>query len=186
LRYWKDGRDVPDVLLGLCDYAQTADRPGFNVSLRVNFVDGAVDPNGFEDSGYRLVGSDGVIALSGRGITVTRKQRVKEPGYNIDTFPKEIQEQFLKEYRAKYPLPATPTVSQSSDEVYSAPSGYSDSVDHFRNFFNAIRSGGKVIEDATFGVRAAGPALLTNQSYYENRIMNWNPETMKMTDEGGK
>ncbi len=186
LRYWNDGRDVPDVLLGLCDYPQSASRPGFNVSLRVNFVDGAVDPNGFEDSGYRLVGSEGVIALGGRGITVTRKQRSKEPGYNIDTFPKEIQEQFVKEYRAKYPPPTTPTISQSSDEVYSAPAGYSDSLDHFRNFFNAIRSGGKVVEDATFGVRAAGPALLTNQSYYENRIMNWNPETMKMTDEGGK
>ncbi|MGA9769388.1 MAG: Gfo/Idh/MocA family oxidoreductase [Blastocatellia bacterium] len=185
LRYWNDGRDVPDVLLGLCDYAQTANRPGFNVSLRVNFVDGAVDPNGFEDSGYRLVGSEGVIALGGRGITVTRKQRSKEPGYNIDTFPKAVQDEFLKAYRTEYP-PSAPAISQSSDEIYSAPPGYSDSLDHFRNFLNAIRSGGKVVEDATFGVRAAGPALLTNQSYFENRIMNWNPDAMKMTDEGGK
>src|SRR6185503_2583723 len=101
------------------------------------------------------------------------------------TFPKAIQDQFIKEYRAKYPM-AAPAISQSSDEVYSAPPGYSDSLDHFRNFFNAIRSGSKVIEDATFGVRAAGPALLTNQSYYENRIMNWNAETMKTADESGK
>ncbi len=35
LRFWKDGRDVPDVMLGLFDYPQ-----GFNLSLRVNFVDG--------------------------------------------------------------------------------------------------------------------------------------------------
>lgn len=185
LRYWKDGRDVPDVLLGLCDYPQTADRPGFNVSLRVNFVDGSVDPNGFEDAGYRLVGSDGVISLSNRGFTLSRKQRSKEPGYGIDTFPKAIQDQFLKEYRAKYPQ-AAPSINQSSDEIYSAPPGYSDSLDHFRNFFEAIRSGGKAVEDATFGVRAAGPALLTNQSYYENRIMNWNPEAMKIADDGGK
>lgn len=185
LRYWKDGRDVPDVLLGLCDYAQTPTRPGFNVSLRVNFVDGSVDPNAFEDSGYRLVGSDGVIALGGRGLTLTRKQRSKEPGFGIDTFPKTVQDQFLKEYRAKFPV-AAPAVSQSSDEIYTAPSGYSDSLDHFRNFFNAIRSGTQVVEDATFGVRAAGPALLTNQSFYESRIMNWNPEAMKMTDDNGK
>jgi hypothetical protein len=116
---------------------------------------------------------------------LTRKQRSKEPGYGIDAFPKAVQDQFLKEYRAKYPM-AAPAVSQSSDEVYSAPPGYSDSLDHFRNFFNAIRSGGKVIEDATFGVRAAGPALLTNQSFYDSRIMNWNPEAMKMTDDNGK
>ena len=185
LRYWQDGRDVPDVLLGLCDYPQSGTHAGFNVSLRVNFVDGSVDPNAFEDSGYRLVGSDGVIAIGGRGVTLTRKQRSKEPGFNIDTFPKSVQDEFIKEYRAKYP-PQTPSISQSSDEVYSAPPGYSDSLDHSRNFFNAIRSGGKVVEDATFGVRAAGPALLTNQSYYDNRIMNWNPEAMKITDEGGK
>src|ERR1700733_11796732 len=36
LRFWKDGRDVPDVMLGLFDY-----REGFNLSLRVNFVDGS-------------------------------------------------------------------------------------------------------------------------------------------------
>jgi hypothetical protein len=30
-----------------------------------------------------------------------------------------------------------------------------------------------------FGLRAAGPALLTNTSYYDRRICNWNPETMQ-------
>ena len=181
LRYWNDGRDVPDILLGLCDYPKTSAHPAFNVSLRVNFVDGGVDPNAFEDSGYRLVGSDGVIALGSRGLTLTRKQRSKEPGYNIDTFPKAVQEQFLKEYRAKYPVSA-PGISQSSDEVYAAPSNYSDSLDHFRNFLTAVRGGKKVVEDASFGVRAAGPALLTNESYYQNRIMNWDPERMRLTD----
>src|ERR1019366_8354930 len=35
LRFWKDGRDAPDVLLALFDYPE-----GFNLSLRVHFVDG--------------------------------------------------------------------------------------------------------------------------------------------------
>jgi len=182
LRYWKDGRDVPDVLMGICDYGKTANSSGFNVSLRVNFVDGSLDPNGGEDAGYRLVGNEGVISLSGRGVGLSRRKQPKEPGYNIDTFPKAIQDQFLKEYRAKYPPPEQ-SMRQLSDEFYAPPQGYSDSFDHFRNFFTAIRSGSKVVEDATFGVRAAGPALLTNQSFYENRIMNWDPEAMKMTND---
>jgi len=37
LRFWKDGRDVPDVMIALYDY------PNFNVMLRVNFVDGATE-----------------------------------------------------------------------------------------------------------------------------------------------
>jgi len=37
LRFWKDGRDVPDVMLALLDY------PGFTVTLKVNFESGTAD-----------------------------------------------------------------------------------------------------------------------------------------------
>jgi len=30
-----------------------------------------------------------------------------------------------------------------------------------------------------FGFRAAAPALLTNDSYFEGRPIGWNPESMK-------
>ena len=43
LRFWKDGRDADDVLLGLFDY-----REGFNLSLRVNFVDGGEESEGLD------------------------------------------------------------------------------------------------------------------------------------------
>ncbi|HEX2918841.1 MAG TPA: Gfo/Idh/MocA family oxidoreductase, partial [Edaphobacter sp.] len=42
IRFWKDGRDAPDVLLALFDYPQ-----GFNLSLRVNFVNGGLESEGF-------------------------------------------------------------------------------------------------------------------------------------------
>ncbi|MDQ3682183.1 MAG: Gfo/Idh/MocA family oxidoreductase, partial [Bacteroidota bacterium] len=38
LRYWKDGREVPDVLLGTFDYPESQQHPPFNLSLRCNFV----------------------------------------------------------------------------------------------------------------------------------------------------
>ena len=37
LRYWKDGRDVPDVMLATMDYPETDKNPAFNMVLRVNF-----------------------------------------------------------------------------------------------------------------------------------------------------
>jgi hypothetical protein len=52
LRFWKDGRDVPDVMLGLFDYPE-----GFNLSLRVNFVDGGEESEGLDL--YRLRRHDG-------------------------------------------------------------------------------------------------------------------------------
>jgi hypothetical protein len=46
------------------------------------------------------------------------------------------------------------------------------------NFFTAIRTNGKVTEDAIFGYRAAAPALLCNDSYFGNVPMHWDPEKM--------
>jgi len=35
-----------------------------------------------------------------------------------------------------------------------------------------------VVEDGVFGFRAAGPALLSNTSYFEQRVCRWDPESM--------
>ena len=65
-------------------------------------------------------------------------------------------------------------------EQFVPPRGYNDGVDHHRNFLNAVRSRKPVIEDAAFGFRAAGPALLSNISYFEQRVCMWDPEAMTM------
>ena len=174
LRYWNDGRDVPDVMLALCDYPKTPSHPAFNLALRVNFAAGAN-----ESSGFRFIGSEGVMTISGV-VTVAKKQRAKEPGFTIDTFSKATQEAFLKEYRAKYPENKQ-DINGSSLDTYAPPSGYSDSVDHFNAFFDGMRSRKPVVEDAVFGFRAAGAALLTNRSLFENQAYAWNPETMTIS-----
>jgi len=172
LRFWNDGRDVPDVMLGLYDYPKAAAHPAFTLALRVNFADGSGGSEGF-----RFIGSDGVLSISGQTVTLSRKPRAKEPGYSIDTFPLAMQQKIVEAYRAKYP--PQNTVSSTSDEVYSAPAGYSDQYDHFVTFINAVRTRTPVVEDATFGFRAAAPALLTNDSYFEGVAIRWNPESMQ-------
>jgi predicted dehydrogenase len=176
LRYWHDGRDVPDVMLGIYDYPKTSAHPPFNLFLKVHFADGAG-----ESSGFRFVGSEGVMTL-GAGLTLSRRARAQEPGYTINTFPKQVQEEFLKEYRAKYPENKR-QIGEGTEQTFLAPPGYSDSFDHFVNFFDSVRSRKPVVEDAVFGQRAAGPALLSNLSYFENRAYGWNPEAMKITGE---
>jgi len=172
LRFWNDGRDVPDVMLGLYDYPKTASHPAFTMSLRVNFADGSGGSEGF-----RFIGDSGVLTIGGPGVTLSRKPRPKDPGYSIDTFPLALQQQILDEHRAMYP--PQNAVSETSDEVYSPPPGYSDQYDHFVTFVNAVRSRTPVTEDATFGFRAAAPALLTNDSYFERAAIAWDPEGMR-------
>jgi predicted dehydrogenase len=174
LRFWNDGRDVPDVMLGLYDYPKTDKHPAFTLALRVNFVSGAG-----ETSGFRFVGSEGILTV-GRGVTLSKAPRSAEPGYTIDTFTKAEQERFLKKYREQYPQqrPNADAMRPESEERFLAPRGYNDHEDHHRNFFEAVRSRKPVVEDALFGFRAAGPAVLSNVSYAEKRVVKWNPETL--------
>lgn len=176
LRFWKD-RDVPDVLLGVYDYAASDKHPAFNLALRVNFVDGTG-----ENSGFRFVGSEGILTID-HGVTVSKTPREAEPGYTIETFPKAVQDQFLKEYNDKYPKQraSADAIRPQSEDKYLPPPGYSDHLDHHRTFLNAIRTRKPVIEDAVFGFRAAGPALLSNISYFEKRVCMWDPETMTLS-----
>ena len=177
LRFWKDGRDVPDVMLGLFDYPKTDRHPAFNLTLRVNFAEG-----GGDNSGLRFVGSEGVMTVSNE-VSLTKQARPAEPGFTIDTFPKATQEQFMKEYRSKYP-DATAQLLPLQVETYRTPRDYNDTEHHFRNFFASIRSKAPMVEDAVFGLRAAGPAVVCNLSYFEKRAYAWDPETMQATPKG--
>jgi predicted dehydrogenase len=174
LRYWNDGRDVPDVMLGLYDYPKTPSHPAFTLALRVNFAEGSG-----ENQAFRFIGPDGVITIGGGGVTVARRQRPKDPGYTVDTFPEAMQQAIAQEHRTKYP--EQQELRPGSEEAYVAPQGYDDGYDHFVNFFDAVRSRKPVVEDAAFGLRAAGPAVLTNDSYFEGRPVGWDPQTMKRT-----
>src|SRR6201993_3785433 len=175
LRYWKDGRDVYGVMLGLFDYPE-----GFNLSLRVNFVDG-----GEESEGLVFTGSEGTIEIGWGGVTLTRVPRETEPGLTIETFPEAMQEKIEDAYQKKYPRQHPEGAPPVGSEKYVAPEGYSDSYDHFKNFFTSVRSRKPVVEDAVFGYRAAGAALLSNLSVERAAIIGWDPEAMKLVSDAG-
>ncbi len=170
LRFWRDGRDVPDVMLGLFDYPE-----GFNLSLRVNFVDG-----GEESEGLIFTGSEGTMEIGGNAVSVSRVPHEKEPGLAIDSFTQAMQKTIREEYASKYPRTHPEGALAAGYEKYVAPGGYSDSYDHFRNFFDSVRSRKQPVEDAVFGFRAAGAALLSNLSMERGAIVKWDPEAMKL------
>jgi len=177
LRYWKDGRDVPDVIMGIYDYPQTDKHSAFNLQMRVNFVDGS--ENG---EGLRLIGTDGVIVMGWGEVKVMRHKINNDPGYggwdSYNTFSEAQQKEYEKWYKAKYP--ATKSGIVESDLEFKAPRGYSANLDHHINFYKGIREKAPIREDALFGMQAAGPALATNKSYFEKKIINWDPDQAKL------
>ena len=58
--------------------------------------------------------------------------------------------------------------------------GYSEHLDHFTNFFDAIRNGTQANEGPEFAFRAAAPCLAANDSYYQKRIIYWDPVNMRL------
>lgn len=170
LRYWKDGREVPDVMLGMFDYPETAAHPAFNLSLRVNFVDGTGGTNYL-----RMVGSEGSMTVEWDKVTLYRNQKPEE-----DPLLKSKKGEGAAANGKQYVYNRKSMLPPEKLE-YVADEGYKGAhFDHFYNLFNAMRTGGKVHEDALFGYRAAAPALLCNDSYFQNRIMQWDPEHLKM------
>ena len=54
-RYWNDGRDVYDIIMGLLDYPETDAHGSFTLSLVTDFEDG-----GGGATSFRFVGTEGV------------------------------------------------------------------------------------------------------------------------------
>jgi len=178
LTYWKDGRNVPDVMTSILQYAETKEHPAFQVTLRVNFVSGE------GETGYtKITGTEGVMQISERGFTIKRSKMPKAPGIggwdSLDTYPKEMQQKLLDAYNTKYSKEdqAAPELPEIS---YKAPDDYDAHLHHFMNFFEGVRTGSPVVEDPVFGFRAAAPCLACNESYFQNKVIHWDAENMKM------
>ncbi len=178
ISYWNDGRNMPDVMSGVMQYPDCDDHPAFQLTLQVNFVSGT----GGQEV-IQMVGSEGVITVEGNDIIVKHSIMPEAPGFggydSLFTFSKAMQEEMEADYKKKW-TEAQRRRPTKDDIVYRAPRGYSDHLDHFTNFFDAIRDGKPVVEDAEFGFRAAAPALSCNRSYFDKKIVQWDPVNMNL------
>lgn len=166
LRYWNDGREVPDVLLGMFDYPETDAHPPFNLSLRVNFVDGTSG-----STFLRLVGSEGAMDVTWTDVVLRRNKAVSPTDVFLEMKTDDMGQ--AMEERAQM-LPPAETVYRVEDDYWGAH------FDHLMNFFRSVREGEPVAEDAVFGLRAAAPALACNDSYFDEKIVTWDPEAMEV------
>ena len=149
LRFWKDGRDVPDVMLGLFDYR------------------GGIQPEPAREFCRRRRGERGLIFTGSEGtMEIAGNSREREPraaregaGLTIGTFTDAMQKQITEDVPAEISAgrirgPAT----RSDTRSMSRRADYSDSYDHFKNFFASVRvaaAGGR-----RCGLRLSAPPAL--------------------------
>ncbi|MBY0481523.1 MAG: Gfo/Idh/MocA family oxidoreductase [Chitinophagaceae bacterium] len=177
LSYWKDGRDVPDVMVSIMDYPKTKEHSEFQMVLRVNFANaGTINNN------TRIIGTEGQIDLSGSGLILSKKKLPKAPGMrgydSYDTFSLAQQKELDKQYDALY-SEADRKTEPVKEIKFNPPAGENEHKNHFKNFFDNIRSGTQTtIEDPLFGFRAAAPVLACNESYFSKKAFIWDPENL--------
>ncbi|TKK67454.1 Gfo/Idh/MocA family oxidoreductase [Ilyomonas limi] len=178
LSYWKDGRNMPDVMTGIMQYPDSPEHPAFQLTLQVNFISGT---GGQERT--QFVGSEGVMVVDGNNLHISHSIMPEAPGFggydSVFTFPKQMQEDMTKAYNAKW-TDAQKQRPKKPDVNFKAPDGYDEHLDHVTNFFDSVRTGKPVVEDAVFGFRAAVPALSCNESYFQKKIIRWDPVNMKL------
>ena len=167
LRFWKDGRDCPDVMLGMFDYPETDSHPPFNLSLRVNFVDGTSGSNFL-----RLVGSEGAMDIGWTEVTLRQNRKFESTDAARDALETERAARYGERRQM---LPPAEAVFKAQRDYWGAH------VDHFINLFEGMRTGTPVVENAVFGMRAAGPALACNMSQQQENVMRWDPVGMRLT-----
>lgn len=179
LSYWKDGRDVPDVLVSILDYPKTDIHANFQMVLRVNFANaGAIANN------TRIIGTEGQIEFTENNLVLTKKKLPKAPGMggydSFNTFSEAQQKEFKKQYDAQYPED-TRKAEPVKEVRFEAPKEDDAHANHFRDFFENVKKGSVgTVEDPVFGFRAAAPVLACNESYFSKKIVHWDPVAMKM------
>ena len=179
INYWKDGRDAYDLINSFMTYPQTVTLPSFQLYTRINLASGE-GKGGF---GIKLIGTEGAIDIGWNDFKVITLKRSVAPGFggydSFDSFSAKQKEDYKKWYSDKYG-DAKGGYEMGKTIEFTPPEKYDDRVDHMITFFNGVRSGKPILEDAVFGLRAAGPSLACNLSADQNKALNWDPQNMKL------
>ena len=169
LFHFKDGREFPDLIETMYDY------PNFRVTVRCNL-------NNAGGEFFAFYGTEGTLSIRDSTLTYKPEDTRPEPeDYSIGGWPRDLREQYLKEWNQQHP--ATPPLASKVDEqieTYTTPHGYSDTVDHQTNFFNAVRSRKPVVENEVFGNNTAIGCHLSNFAYFNNCVAVWDEKNKKI------
>jgi len=156
---WKDGRDVPDVHACIYDY------PNFQVFMRVTL-------NTETPEVTRFLGTRGQLEIADNELTFTPQDGLDHgPSFLSNTWPGKLRDEYLAKWREEHPFKHE-TASVEGTR-YTVPPGYNETREHLWNFFDAVRKGRPVVEDATFGNNTAIGCHMANHSYYKKSIALW-------------
>jgi len=156
---WPDGRNMPDVHASLFEYGK------YPVYLRLNA--GCESPEI-----YRFQGSKGALEVTEFAINFTPQSGKDEnPCYYTSGYPAAMRADYLKRWHAEHDVEAGKEPLAES-YAYKGDS-WDDLRPHLWNYFQHVRTGKPVVEDAVFGHNAALACHMANESYFRRTAVTW-------------
>jgi len=156
---WPDGRNMPDVQATLFEYGK------YPVYLRLNA--GCESPES-----YRFQGSKGLLEVTENGISFSPQSGKDEyPCYYTSGYTGAMRAEYLKQWHAEHEI--TPGKEPLVETYTYKGDSYDDVRPHLWNFFQHVRAGKPVVEDAVFGHHAALACHMANESYFRRAAVTW-------------
>ena len=156
---WKDGRNMPDLHLVLFDYH------GVPVYVRLGL--GAESPEL-----ARFMGPKGILDAGEFELRHSPQRGVDTaPSYYSSSFPQKMRDEYFKQWHAEHDVP--PGQEPLMDDTVYHGNDWDDVRPHLWNYFQAVKSRKRVVEDAVFGNHAAIACHMANESYFRKQPVFW-------------
>jgi predicted dehydrogenase len=169
--HWKNYREVPDQMTALVKYPE-----GFTLQLTCS------SQNGHEGPLLTLYGTEGTLEYNGGNCKLFHEPPADSFGYSTHSWPKATVAEFKQRMNLRDNLTPLDGPVASDPIEFKAPSDEDSTRAHVRNWIDAIRTGGKPIEDVRFGHHAALVGHMCNLSYKAGKPVRWNKATRKVED----
>ena len=168
---WTGDRDVPDIHNTLYDYGK------FQVQVTANLV------CNFEGGEIvRFMGDKGTIELTEVGARLLPYNPIEDYQYPLESWPKDTKDRFIAEHKND-PLADIGTVKdQPKREPEEFKQEAEGTEDHFRNFFECVRTRKQPVEHVEFGCGTAVACHMANTSYRQKgKRVVWDAARLKLS-----
>jgi len=167
--HWKNYREVPDQMTSMVKYPE-----GFVLRLS------STASNGHPGPVLTIYGSEGTLEYTGGSFKHYYEPRTEGFGYSTRSWPKATTARFKELMNLNEGLSPLDGAVVADPVEYKSPNDEDSTRAHVRNWIEAIRSGGKPIEDVRFGHHAALVGHMCNLSYKAGKPVRWNKTTRKV------
>ena len=167
--HWKNYREVPDQMTSMVKYPD-----GFVLRLT------STSSNGHPGPLLTFYGSEGTLEYNGGSFTFFHEPRAESFGYSTHSWPKATTARFKELMNLNDKLTPLDGVESAAAVEYTSPNDEDSTRAHMRDWIEAIRTGGKPIEDVRFGHHAALVGHMCNLSYKAGKPVRWNRTARKV------